>query len=719
MSDPIIVTPPPRREGSFPPPNAFSVEARDGQIILSQRSPAEAWLEPRGPAEAHLWLNPDVALNESALHRLGSFFEWQAELAGASYETERPAAVRWDETERVGVVTNRGTARPRAVPVELAAPRRAPADPSPDAASTPAPAGAERLRGLSLPARGDRFAVPFAIAGVTFYVIFNLLLVGALVRHSRTSAAATVGQLVGLGAPGARNYPLLLLILLGIAVFGVAVWSAWWDARHLREEEEDVDWLYQHGREGMGLVFAPAGQREAMFRRGIREANPGQGRRVDTLMDDRVRRVLEKENDRYALVSPDELRVIAETRTSRYGSVARFASSLLLLLAVLGTFAGVKTALPGLIDAVRQTGDGGSGSTAAITGPLQAVADAFGGNVLALVGAIAAGLMAQGLLMGRRNLLERLELVSTEYLYGGLQVGTADPLTEAVRELRETAGQVRDAGYSIAGVETGMNALGEAFGDAFDRLNERLVDLAEQQERALHERTSQELRELQRRVVDLAGVVEANTRAYQGIVDTVDERGRESRETVERVLQTAGSLQQALRSVAEFQASAQRSAEGVQATLQALQEGSDVATGRMETVAASLEGVTPAITQVERLLTAVSERMTAVDQRASEAWSQAGREVSSTLAQVVKQLGAPRGGGGFGADETHALMAPGAARDPEVAALLRRVAAAVEAPRQPALHTLALVHGAGILAAAGAVAVVYGAYRLISGLVGG
>jgi hypothetical protein len=589
--------------------------------------------------------------------------------------------------------------------------------PPADVPAPPPAAREERLRGLSLPARGDRYAVPFGFVGLGFYVIFNLLLVGALVRHSHTSAAATVAQLVGLGAPGQRNYPLLLLILLGIVVFVVACCSVWWDARHLREEEEDVEWLYRHGREGMGLVFAPAARREEMFRRGIREAPPSEGGRVDTLMDDRVRRVLEKERDRYALVSPDELRVIAETRTSRYGSVARFASSLLLLLAVLGTFAGVKTALPGLIDAVRQTGAGGRGGTEAITGPLQAVADAFGGNVLALVGAIAAGLMAQGLLMGRRNLLERLELVSTEYLYGGLQVGSADPLTQAVSELRETAAQVRDAGYSIAGVETGMNALGEAFGDAFDRLNERLVDLAEQQERALHERTSQELRELQRRVVDLAGVVEANTRAYQGIVDTVDERGRESRESVELVRQSVGSLQQALTSVAAFQATAQQAAAGVQATLRALQDGGEAAAGRMEAVADSMERAQPAIAEVERLLLSVSDRMGTLDQRAAAAWSQAAQEVNAGFSEVLQTLRSsslPRGGddAGYGA-----LAAAG--RDAEVAALLRRVATAVEAPRGPALPTLALVHGAGILAAAGAVALAYGAYQLVSGWLGG
>jgi hypothetical protein len=564
-----------------------------------------------------------------------------------------------------------------------------------------------RLRGLSLPKRGDRIAMPLVLVGFAFYVVFNGFMIGALVAHTRTSVGETLRQLVGLGT-GDRNYPLLLLIFGGIAVFALACYWSVRDAREMAREEEDVEWVFRHGRQGIGLVFADADAREDMFRRGVREAGGTAGARVDTLMDDRVRRVLEKERDRYALVSPDELRVIAETRTSRYGSITRFASSLLLLLAVLGTFAGVKTALPGLIDAVSQTGASGAG-TSAITGPLQAVADAFGGNALALVGAIAAGLMAQGLLMGRRNLLERLELVSTEYLYGGVHTGSVDPLTDAVRELRETAAHVADAGYSIAGVESGMNALGEAFGDAFDRLNERLVDLAEQQERALHERTSQELRELQRRVVDLAGVVEANTRAYQGIVDTVDERGRESRETVELMRQSVGSL-------AAFQASAQRAAEGVQSTLQALEAGGETAATRMEAVAAQVERAQPAIGEVERLLVAVSDRISTLDQRASASWSQAAREVNASLGDVVQALRSQTGRGTD--DAPHAVVPAGGGRDPELAALLRRVAAAVE-DRGPSPRTLALVHGAGILTAAGAVALLYGAFQVISGLFGG
>jgi hypothetical protein len=95
------------------PPNAVNVEARDDRIVSSASYPPEAWLEPKGPAVGHLWLNPGVALNENALRRLSTFFEWQGERAGLTYDTLTPAEVRWDEGQRIGTVTRRGLARPR------------------------------------------------------------------------------------------------------------------------------------------------------------------------------------------------------------------------------------------------------------------------------------------------------------------------------------------------------------------------------------------------------------------------------------------------------------------------------------------------------------------------------------------------------------------------------------------------------------------------------
>jgi hypothetical protein len=64
-----------------------------------------------------------------------------------------------------------------------------------------------------------------------------------------------------------------------------------------------------------------------MFRAGKREVDPG-AQDVETLMDDRVRRIIASEKDRDARVSPDDLRRLAEARLAALGADGRFASGL-------------------------------------------------------------------------------------------------------------------------------------------------------------------------------------------------------------------------------------------------------------------------------------------------------------------------------------------------------------------------------------------------------
>jgi len=565
-----------------------------------------------------------------------------------------------------------------------------------DTAPPPLPPAPKTLGRLTLPPRGSRSAAVYEWLGVIFYLVGTATLFGVLLARERGSKVAAVLQLLGVGKES--NLALTGLILLGFLLVLFAWWSVRQDRTEMAHEEEDIEWVHLHGREGLGLVFAPPAKREALLRSGAREYTAEAGGQVETLIDDRVRRILEKARDPYLRVSPDELRGIAETRTARYGVFARYASSLLLLLAVLGTFAGVKTALPGLIDAVSQTGGAQPGG-ADIAAPLRAVADAFGGNALALVGAIAVGLMAQGLATGRRNLLERLELVSTEFLYGGLHGGgSVDPLTEAVRELRETASSVRDAGRAIEGLESGMNGLSESFHEAFERLNERLVELTAQQDEALHEKTGSELRELQRRVGDLAGTVEGVARAYHGIVDTVEERSRASEHGIELMRQSAVTLHEALRSLGGYQTSAERTAAGVQQTLTALQTGSESVVERMESVAEAVAGARPAIDTVERMLKMVAESLTGVDERAAASWTRAAESVNARLTAAAEAL---QSAAARAAEPAPVAMYDGGHRDPEVSALLRRIASTLERERGPTRVQLAASQAAGTLAALG------------------
>lgn len=456
---------------------------------------------------------------------------------------------------------------------------------APPGAAAPPPPLPRTLGRLALPPRGNRAAALYAWVGAAFYVAASATLFRALLARNEGSRSAAVLELLGLG--GEPNFALTGMILLGFLLVLAAGWSVRQDGAEMAHEEEDVEWVNLHGREGLGLVFAPAARRESLFRSGEREYTAEAGGRVETLVADRVRRVLEKARDPYRRVSPYELRGIAEMRTAQYGVFARYASSLLLLLAVLGTFAGVKTALPGLIDAVSQTGGAQPGG-ADIAAPLRAVADAFGGNALALVGAIAVGLMAQGLATGRRNLLERLELVSTEFLHGG---PSDDRLTEAVR----------DTGRAIEGLESGMNGLSDSFHEAFERLNSHLVELTAHREEALHQK-----------------------------------------------------LHEALGSPSGYQAGAERTAAG----------------------------------------------LTGVDERGAASWAQATESVNNRLsaaAEALREAAARVHGTTYARDE----------RDPEVSALLRRIAGALERESGPTRVQLALSQAAGTLAALG---VGYGLY---------
>jgi hypothetical protein len=278
--------------------------------------------------------------------------------------------------------------------------------------------GQSKLKMLDLPVRGDRVAWRWLAIGVVIYFGLSAALLFSLATGQRASGAPNAANSVAAGAArvgaappsGMRllfglgdqpNYTVLVLVVGGVLLTFLAVAKLVADIRAMTKEEQDLAWIERTGAAGLRFVFADGKDREALYRRYSGKTDEWdytshEGARVETLADDRVRRVLHaRSTPGSAHVSSDELRAVAEKRTAQYGSFARYSASLLLLLAVLGTFAGVKTALPGLIEALRTAGEAGN-SMDPLVGPLQAIAGAFGGNALALVGAIAVGFAAQG-----------------------------------------------------------------------------------------------------------------------------------------------------------------------------------------------------------------------------------------------------------------------------------------------------------------------------------
>lgn len=563
-------------------------------------------------------------------------------------------------------------------------------------APPPSPRGTSgELEMIRPPERGDTPAWKWLLAGIGFYVVFCGVFVGSLISagdgaagppgRPADTAASRLRELVGLGDP--FNPAVLFLVAGGIFLTVWATLSVWRDIREIAREEDDIDWILAKKREGVPLVFAAKDRREALFAQKVRSVQLDSGTAVETLVDDRVRRVYASRTESgAAVVVPDELRGIAEKRTARLGSFARYASSLLLLLAVLGTFAGVKTALPALITAVSAGGN----MQDSIVDPLRAVADAFGGNALALVGAIAVGLMAQGLALGRRNLLERLELVSAEYIFDNRRSGSADPLRAAVEALHETAQEIRSSSGAFLGIEGGLQALGSRFEAAFVSLDERLSDLVNQQREGLYDRTGAALEELHVRVGRLAAAVSENAGTYAGLVDQIGARATESRSAVEQMRDANAVLARALDGIIRLGDAAERSAATAESSTQLLADSSRRVWEQTEALTRAMEDAGPAFGEVRSSIEAISARFSALDERASRSWAEAGQEMARALSTV-----APTGGS--------APAAPFAGG--EAVTLLRRIAAGLEAKQARPLSpwVLAGLPFLGVLVGAGAV----------------
>jgi hypothetical protein len=386
----------------------------------------------------------------------------------------------------------------------------------------------------------------------TLGLVVYLLLCALVITPQFASKPVMVvlTSLVGLGQQ--KNYTVTALVVLGIAVTIAAFLRLFEDVAEMRVEEEDIEWVSRTKRVGLPYVFADSGIREGLFQR--RQLPTTTAGLVETLIDDRVRRTMAAfETGGGSSVSVFELRAIAEKRTSRYGEIARYASSLLLLLAVLGTFAGVKAALPDLIDALKS----GVDDTLKMSGPLTAIAGAFGGNALALVGAIAVGLAAQGVAFGRRNLLERLELVSVEYIYGDETSATSDPMQAAAQSLQASARDLQSLAGTMGGVEGGLETLGVQFRDSFTDLAGHLRELADRQNDTLYTRTGEALEALQRRVADVVQAMDANAHATAQVIGDIRLRADFAREAVTQMQMSNQQLGRSLDAFASVSSAAE------------------------------------------------------------------------------------------------------------------------------------------------------------------
>ena len=570
---------------------------------------------------------------------------------------------------------------------------------------------ARRMRMLTLPQRGDVIANRLWWAGVAAYGLLATVLYGSLAATNGGFSTA-LKSIAGYSG-GHFNYAVLVLVLAG---FSLTLWAALYlrrDISQIREEEIDIEWVDKYKSEGLPYVFEEAGKREGLFKAGVhRDGTYSPDIRVETLIDDRVRRT-HMSGDVGGRSSSEELRIIADRRTARWGAVARYVSSLLLLLAVLGTFAGVKTALPPLIAAVGQS----NGDTmSALQAPLEAVASAFGGNALALIGAIAVGLMAQGIAFGRRNLLERLELVSTEYIYGDSLASSSDPMQAALEMFKVSSKDFRDAAGAIAGIESGLEHLGAQFSQSFSELGEKLTEIADRSGDEMFDKTARNLSALQSRVGELSDAVYANAQIYAGLAPSLQYRAEETRAALAEMDRTNRQLTTAM----EMIGAASRSATELTTQASAALASVDHASGRIAVASEQTEQsvaaltlvigqVKPRVESVDHSLGQIAIAASQNDTRLAEMWQGFAERIEKRFsareeASSVARYPVPLAKAGQVSEPVRSEpVRSGSAQPEDLSRLLRQINETLRAAPKPRLpHPLWFIAGpiASVLASA-------------------
>ena len=358
----------------------------------------------------------------------------------------------------------------------------------------------------------------------------------------------------------------------------------------------------------------------------------------DTLLTERAQRVADfaDRNGTAAEGLRATLRTRAAGKAASVGAVSRFIGSLLLLLAVIGTFAGMKTALPALSEAVRFPGSPAASAPTTATGEaidrinirdaLSGVADAFGANFLALIGAFSLAVMSFGATVDRRRLLVDLDRVLDEDLFSVIASGTdAKAFELLLGNLREGIHEIATVGEGLGDLRGAIANFQSTLGHAIESLETSLTGQFQQRLLGVH---SDMARKVESVVVDVARISDAmaaTSVAYEGLVQEIQQRENE--------LQT---------SAADIKAEAidlvKRTAETLSAS--AVQAADQVggATAELSRVAARIGEAVRTLhadsAQAERAFSVAAERLTtSVDAQAAVARALAGQAEATTDAQ--------------------------------------------------------------------------------------
>jgi hypothetical protein len=317
----------------------------------------------------------------------------------------------------------------------------------------------------------------------------------------------------------------------------------------------------------------------------------------DTLLTERAQRVAEFA-DRGGGAAEGlraSLRTRAAGQAASVGAVSRFIGSLLLLLAVIGTFAGMKTALPALSEAVRFPGSPAASPPTSGTGEaidrvnirqaLSGVADAFGANFLALIGAFSLAVMSFGATVDRRRLLVDLDRALDDDLFSVIASGTdAKAFEVLLGNLREGIHEIATVGEGLGDLRGAIASFQSTLGHAIESLETSLTGQFQQRLLSVH---SDMARKVESVVVDVARISEAmatTSVAYEGLVQEIKQRENELKTSaadikveainlMERTSETAGHFDRAATSVSEANAALVRNLDGLRTQAVVVEHG--------------------------------------------------------------------------------------------------------------------------------------------------
>jgi prefoldin subunit 5 len=237
-----------------------------------------------------------------------------------------------------------------------------------------------------------------------------------------------------------------------------------------------------------------------------------------------------------------EWRRQAAERTAHYGAIQRFLASALLLLAVLGTFAGLKSALPhlskalvgatthetpvrgGTVNARARSGTDGQAALG-VTTALDLVANAFGSNFLALLGSLTLASFGYGLARDRRTLLAELDDVATRAWYPLIKPDAGlSTLERAVAEMKGSVAAVAKVGDTMETLNRRLDDFKNTLVDTMQQMVGDVRSSMQANATAADRRQDAQLAEMIRSLTLITRALERTTVGYEGLVKGLEER---------------------------------------------------------------------------------------------------------------------------------------------------------------------------------------------------